>query len=109
MYIHSTVSLLINGGSLSKEEDENIFQKSARVVPLIAQFQIEPREPIFEKCSHLRKKGGWMLMLFPGLCGGLYGHNLQYKFENSYGDFWNRNFEKPHRTTGPRSDLRPYS
>ena len=34
VYIHSTVSLLINGGSFSKE-DENIFQKSARVVPVI--------------------------------------------------------------------------
>ena len=48
-------------------------------------------------------------MLFLGLCGGLYGQNLPYKFENSYGDFRNRNFEKPHRTTGPRSDLRPDS
>ena len=59
VYIHSTVSLLINGGSFSKE-DENIFQKSARVVPviLVPQFQMEPREPIFEKCSHLRKKRG---------------------------------------------------
>ena len=28
--------------------------------------------------------------------------------KNSYGDFQNRNFEKSHRTTGPRSDLRPY-
>jgi hypothetical protein len=46
-------------------------------------------------------------MLSPGLCDGLYGQNLPYKFENSYGDFPNRNFEKPHRTTGPRSDLRP--
>jgi hypothetical protein len=45
----------------------------------------------------------------PGLYGGLYeyGQNLPYKFKNSYGDFWNRNFEKSHRTTGPRSDLRP--
>jgi hypothetical protein len=46
--------LLINGGSFSKE-DENIFQKSARVVPVIPQFQMEPRKPIFEKCSCLRK------------------------------------------------------
>ena len=107
VYIHSTDSLLINGGSFSKE-DENIFQKSARVVPVIPQFQMELREPIFEKCSHLRKKGG-VLMLSPGLCDGLYGQNLPYKFENSYGDFRNRNFEKPHRTTGPRSDLRPDS
>jgi hypothetical protein len=99
--------LLINGGSFPKE-DENIFQKSACVVPVIPQFHLEPREPIFEKCSHLRKKKGGVLMLFPGLCGGLYGQNLPYKFEK-YGDFRNRNFEKPHRTTGPRSDLRPDS
>jgi hypothetical protein len=32
-------------------------------------------------------------MLFPELCGGLYGQNLPYKFKNSYGDFWNRDFE----------------
>jgi hypothetical protein len=44
-----------------------------------------------------------------GLYGGLYGQNLQYKFKKSYGDFRNRNFEKPYRTTGPRSDLRPDS
>jgi hypothetical protein len=43
----------------------------------------------------------------PGLYGGLYGQNLPYKFKNSYSDFRNRNFEKSHRTTGPRSDLRP--
>ena len=29
--------------------------------------------------------------------------------KKSYGDFQNRNFEKSHRTTGPRSDLRPDS
>jgi hypothetical protein len=72
VYIHSTVSLLINGGSFSKE-DGDIFQKSARVVLVIAQFHMEPREPIFEKCSHLREKKEGVLMLFPGLCGGLYG------------------------------------
>jgi hypothetical protein len=38
----------------------------------------------------------------PGLYGGLYGQNLPYKFKSSYGDFKNRNFEKSHRTTGPR-------
>jgi hypothetical protein len=39
-------------------EDENIFQKSARVVPFgIAKYKLEPREPIFEKCSHLRETG----------------------------------------------------
>ena len=40
---------------------------------------------------------------------GLYGQNLPYKFKNSYGDLRNRNFEKSHRTTGPRSDLKPDS
>ena len=45
----------------------------------------------------------------PGLYGGLYGQNLPYKFKKSYGDFRSRNFEKSHRTTGPRSDLRPDS
>jgi hypothetical protein len=33
--------------------DENIFQKSARVVPWGIAVKFEPREPIFEKCSHL--------------------------------------------------------
>jgi hypothetical protein len=45
----------------------------------------------------------------PGLYGGLYRQNLPYKFKKSYGDFRNRNFEKSHRTTSPRSDLRPDS
>jgi hypothetical protein len=40
-------------------EDTNIFQKSARVVLVFrTEFWIVPREPIFEKCSHLREKGG---------------------------------------------------
>jgi hypothetical protein len=43
--------------------DENIFQKSARVVLILFQFRIEPREPIFEKCSHLREKGGVLMLL----------------------------------------------
>jgi hypothetical protein len=29
-------------------EDEDIFQKSARVVALLLQFMVQPREPIFE-------------------------------------------------------------
>jgi hypothetical protein len=33
-------------------------QKSARVVPMGIALEFEPREPIFEKCSHLREKGG---------------------------------------------------
>ena len=67
-----------------------------------------PWRPIFEKCSHLREKGK-VLIFFPGLYGWLYGQNLPYKFKKSYGDFLNRNFDKSHRTTGPRSDLRPDS
>jgi hypothetical protein len=45
-----------------------------------------PTEPIFEKSSYLREKGG-VLIFFPGLYGGLYGQNLPYKFKKSYGDF----------------------
>ena len=107
--------LLLNGGSFKKAsapplflEDENIFQKSAPLVLRGIRFPIEPTEPIFEKSSHLREKGG-VLIFFPGLYGGLYGQNLPYKFKNSYGDFQYHNFEKSHRTTGPRSDLRPDS
>ena len=43
----------------------------------------------------------------PELYGMLYRQNLPYKFKKSYGDFLNRNFKNSHRTTGPRSDLRP--
>jgi hypothetical protein len=57
--------LLINCGSFSKAsapplflEDENIFQKSARVVAILLQFRVQPGEPIFEKCSHPRERGG---------------------------------------------------
>jgi hypothetical protein len=44
-------------------EDENIFQKSAPLVALLSRFLVQPTEPIFKKCSHLREKGG-VLMLF---------------------------------------------
>ena len=44
-------------------EDENIFQKSAPLVPWGIRFPMVPTEPIFEKSSHLREKGG-VLMLF---------------------------------------------
>ena len=33
-------------------------QKSARVVLGGIAVELEPREPIFEKCPHLREKGG---------------------------------------------------
>jgi hypothetical protein len=39
-------------------DDENIFQKSASVVLGEIAVELEPRRPIFEKCSHLRGKGG---------------------------------------------------
>ena len=46
-------------------EDENIFQKSASVVLSRIEFWIVdlPRRPIFEKCSHLRVKGGVLMLL----------------------------------------------
>jgi len=44
-------------------EDENFFQKSATLVLILLKFRIEPTCPIFEKSSHLREKGG-VLMLF---------------------------------------------
>jgi hypothetical protein len=48
-------------------EDENIFLKSASVVVhgggLAVELNLQPRRPIFEKRSHLREKGG-VLMLF---------------------------------------------
>ena len=74
-------------------EDENIFQKLGSIVPFLLQFRVVPWRPIFEKCSHLREKGG-LLNFSLGLYGRLYGQNLLYKFKNSYGDFQNRNFEK---------------
>jgi hypothetical protein len=43
--------------------DENIFQKSASVVAPGIAIEVQPRRPIFEKSSHLREKGG-LLMLF---------------------------------------------
>ena len=44
-------------------EDENIFQKSASAVPRGIEFPLVPRRPIFEKCSHLREKGGVLMLL----------------------------------------------
>jgi hypothetical protein len=60
-----TVPLLINGGSFSKAsepplflEEENIFQKSASVVLTGIAIELVPWRLIFEKCFHLREKGG---------------------------------------------------
>jgi hypothetical protein len=73
------VPFLINEGSFSKAstppfflEDETIFQKSALVVlrGIALGLLVEPREPIFKKCSHLREKawekGG--VMIFFRVC-----------------------------------------
>ena len=40
-------------------------QKSARVVPWGIAIELEPREPIFEKCPHLREKGGVLTLTTP--------------------------------------------
>ena len=76
-------------------EDKNIFQKSASVVVGGISLELRPRIGgrflknvlIFEKKE--------VQIFFPDLYGGLYGQNLPYKFKKSYGDFQNRNFEKP--------------
>ena len=44
-------------------------QKSARVVLCGIAVELEPREPIFEKCPHLREKGGVLTLKTPrGVC-----------------------------------------
>ena len=58
-------------------DDEDIFQKSARVVALLLQFLVQPREPIFEKSSHLPEKGG-VLMLFKTT------HHLEAKAQHAW-------------------------
>ena len=47
-------------------EDENFFQKSARVVLVGIVVELEPRDTNFEKCSHLREKGG--VLIFSRVC-----------------------------------------
>jgi hypothetical protein len=39
-------------------EDENIFQNSASMVVGGIAVESQPWRPVFEKCSHLREKGG---------------------------------------------------
>ena len=79
-------------------EDENINQNSASMVVILLQFRLEPTWPIFEKCSHHRKKTG-VLMLFQGLCGGLYGQNLPYKFKNPARALRGHDAPVPYRST----------
>ena len=50
-------------------EDEDIFQKSATMVASEIAVEVQPREPIFEKCPHLREKGGVLTLKTPrGVC-----------------------------------------
>jgi hypothetical protein len=91
-----------------KKHQHPPFQKSATMVAWGIELPMEPSWPNFRKSFHPGEKGG-LLIFFPFLYGGLYGQNLPYKFKKPYGDFQNRNFEKSHRTTDPRSDLRPDS
>jgi hypothetical protein len=60
------------------------------MVEHVIAIEFQPWSPIFEKSSHLREKGGVLMLLY----GGLYGQNPPYKFKKMYGDFRNRNFEK---------------
>jgi hypothetical protein len=62
---YTTVGLLLNGGSFSKAsappfflEDENIFQKSATMVPILLKFRVVPLWPIFENVLIFKKTGG---------------------------------------------------
>jgi hypothetical protein len=42
-------------------------QKSARVVERGIEIEFQPREPIFEKCPHLREKGGVLTKIWAHL------------------------------------------
>jgi hypothetical protein len=49
----------------------------------------------------------WVAMCdVQGCMVGCMGRMSYTNLKNSYGDFQNRNFDKSHRTTGPRADLR---
>jgi hypothetical protein len=66
-----------NPGKKSFLEDENIFQKSAPLVECGIAIEFQLTEPIFEKSSHLREKGG-VLMLLKTTLHLLIGTNPQY-------------------------------
>ena len=65
-------------------EDENIFQKSATLVVILLQFRLQPTWPIFEKSSHLREKGG-VLMLFKTTLH--LGAKAQYEYKCKFSPF----------------------
>ena len=85
----STVRSLLNGGSFLLTHCHQIYIRK------------EISRPGFLNVNRQSCKFGGSVSC-PGLYGGLYGQNLPYKFKKSYGDFRSRNFEKSHRTTGPR-------
>ena len=81
-------------------EDENIFQKSAPLVALLLRFLVQPTEPIFEKSSHLREKGG-VLMLFkttPHLWAK--AQYTTWPYRNSSPLFWFRPKTNTKKSTG---------
>jgi hypothetical protein len=45
-------------------EDENLPQKTGPLVLWGIEIPLESTEPIFEKCSHLREKGGVLMLFF---------------------------------------------
>jgi hypothetical protein len=52
------------------------------------QLYNEPREPIFEKCSHLREKGGVLIPPPPQICMvGCMGRISHTNLKKLYGDF----------------------
>jgi hypothetical protein len=59
-------------------------QKSARVVAPEIVVEVQPREPIFEKCPHLREKGGVLTLRTPrGVCAYPYSRYDSTKFKFS--------------------------
>jgi hypothetical protein len=66
IYRHLPIRLRIRTG---KSFFKDATQKSARVVQWGIAIAFVPREPIFEKCSHLREKGGVLTLKTPrGVC-----------------------------------------
>ena len=48
-----------------KQFFKDATQKSARVVAPESAVEVQPREPIFEKCPHIREKGGVLTLKTP--------------------------------------------
>jgi hypothetical protein len=67
IYQHLPILLLIiiPTGKKKKRFFKDATQKSASVVQLVNRLGCLPRRPIFEKCSHLREKGGVLTLRTP--------------------------------------------